>query len=82
MEFAMQILKGVKPTEALRSSFEVLDLAVADKMDERTLQEHIKKFFGMSRAPRTNEEWKQRLVPLLRAWLLAPFPKEFRENSS
>ena len=76
--FGYQIAKGATPTEALSSAFEVLDQDVADKMDEKTLKSHIKKIFGLSRAPRTSAGWKRVIGP----WVienLSVFVPENRE---
>lgn len=81
MRFAIEIEKGAKPTTALRTAFEALDTNVADKMDEKTLQSHIKRYFDLSSAPRTNAEWKQEI----RGWFekaFGLFIDEFREISS
>jgi hypothetical protein len=75
------IAKGAKPAAALRSAFDGLDSTAADKMDEKTLQSHIKKFFEVSRAPRTNAGWRQVIL----AWAIkafGPLVKEFRETRS
>jgi hypothetical protein len=61
MRFAVEIFKGAQPTAALSSAFDVLDFEVADRMDDKTLRNHIKKFFGMTVAPRTNAAWEQAL---------------------
>ena len=81
MRFAIEIENGAKPTAALRIAFESLDAKVADKMDEKTLQSHIKKFFGMPNAPRTNAEWRR----AIRVWAnktYGPFIQEYRELRS
>lgn len=81
ISFMGGIAKGAKPTAALRSAFERLGAKAADKMDERTLLSHIKKFFEVSRAPRTNAGWRQAIL----AWAseaYGPLVKEFRETRS
>ena len=45
MRFAAEIVRGKKPPEALRSASELLDAQVADKMDDKTLLSHIKRWF-------------------------------------
>jgi hypothetical protein len=81
MKFAIEIERGARPTQALRSAFEALDAEIADRMDDKTLQSHIKNFFGIPKAPRTNIEWKR----AIRAWfenVFGPFVAEYREISS
>jgi hypothetical protein len=56
--FATEIFKGSKPSHALRNASKVLDRPLADKIDDKTLLGHIKKEFGLEKAPRTNAEWK------------------------
>jgi hypothetical protein len=79
-KFAREIANGAKPTVALRSAFERLDKKMPDRNDDKTLQSHIKKYFGISHAPRTNAEWKRAID----AWMIevfGPFAKEYREIS-
>jgi hypothetical protein len=79
MKFAIEIEKGAKPTDALRAASESLD--PAGRTNEKTLQLHIKRYFSLAKAPRTNAEWKR----AIRAWYIeafGPFISEFREISS
>jgi hypothetical protein len=62
--FANEIDKGSKPTAALSEAFMALDQSVADKIDSKTLLGHIKRLYGVTRAPRTNAGWKT----LLHTW--------------
>jgi hypothetical protein len=76
--FATEILKGCKATEALHSASKFLDQPLADTIDDKTLLAHIKKHFGVKKAPRTNADWKK----LIEAWDRETFGglrKEFRE---
>ncbi len=77
--FALEIVRGTKPSAALRSAFDHLDAGVADKMDDKTLMSHIKQQFGIKRAPRSNAEWNG----IIKAWAFSVFgpffPKEIRE---
>ena len=80
MRFAIEIEKGAKPTAALHTAFEALDAKIADKMDDKTFLSHIKKFFGVPNAPRTNADWKR----AIRKWfqnVFGPFVAEYREIS-
>jgi len=77
--FANAIDEGSKPTDALVEASMVLDQPVADKIDSKTLLGHIKKLYGVTKAPRTNAGWKT----LLNGWYrekLRP-GKVFRELS-
>jgi len=76
--FAVQIEKGEKPTAALRDAFDVLDPVIGDKMEAETLLAHIKRYFCITNAPRTNAEWKQALRAKVTE-AFAPFLEEFRE---
>jgi hypothetical protein len=67
--FATAIEKGMRPTDALSEAYMVLGQRQADKIDAKTLREHIKKLYGVKKAPRSNAEWKA----LLRAWYLEKF---------
>jgi hypothetical protein len=79
--FLFEIEKGKKPTAALRSAFEVLDQEVCDKMENKTLLRHIKKFFFITEKPRTNAEWKRALHGKITE-KFGPFMDEIREISS
>jgi hypothetical protein len=67
--FAGKIAKGNKPSDALRDASRVLDKRLYDKIDDKTLLSHIKKYFGVKKAPRTNGEWKR----LIDSWYLENF---------
>jgi hypothetical protein len=80
IRFAIEIERGAKPTAALKSAFDALDRKHVDKVDDKTLQRHIKAIFEIRDAPRTNRGWQR----AIRAWYVAafgPFEKEYREIS-
>ena len=81
IRFGQEILKGARPKTALGSAFETLDVNASDQMDEKTLQSHIKKFFGVRNAPRTNAEW-QEAIGLALSRTLDPLVRGFREIPS
>jgi hypothetical protein len=76
--FGMEIANGAKPSDALRTAFDHLNSKSADKMDDKTLLSHIKKFYGVKSAPRNNAEWRKKIASALNA-ALDPLRKEFRE---
>jgi hypothetical protein len=78
--FAVAIGDGQKPSQALHKASETLDQPLADNIDDKTLLEHIKKFFGVKKAPRSNADWKG----LIDSWYRETFgalEKKFRELS-
>jgi hypothetical protein len=80
MVFAVEIEKGAKPSVALHTASESLGKKVADRIDDKTLLNKIKTFFGLKNATRTNADWKRDI----RAWsakTFEPLAKEFRETS-
>jgi hypothetical protein len=81
MVFAAEIAKGQKPKDALHKASESLDRPLADDIGDKTLLEHIKRQFGVKKAPRTNAEWNR----LIRAWYLGTFGRlemRFRDLST
>jgi hypothetical protein len=63
-------------------AFEYLDAKVADRIDEKTLLSHIKKFFDMPNTPRTNAEWKQAIERCFEEALSSKNSGNFVVNSS
>ena len=80
MRFAAEIADGKTPPEALRSASDLLDAQVADKMDDKTLLSHIKRWFETEHAPRTNAGWRK-IIDGRMIDAFGPFAKEFRDLS-
>jgi hypothetical protein len=78
--FGKEILKGSRPSLALNAASELLDRKIADKIDNKTLLNHIKSFFGVKNAPRTTAGWKE-VINDWHAHLSDQLEKEIREFS-
>jgi hypothetical protein len=57
-EFAREIAKGVKPTDALHNATTILDTTTADIHDDKTLRGWVKEYFELTSWPRSNAEWR------------------------
>ena len=66
--FAFEISKGASPKDALQRAFDALDPGEGN-MEDKTLQSHVNKIFGVSQTPRTNAEWKRVIGP----WMIENF---------
>jgi hypothetical protein len=73
-EFAIAILNGSKPTDALHKASTVLPRPLADKITDKTLRDHIKKLFGVKNAPRTNADWHEAIL----LWHIETFAPDYR----
>jgi hypothetical protein len=76
--FADKIAEGFKPADARRIALDYLDKSPAKTIDDKTFMTHLKKFYGVKKAPRTNAEWRK----LINTWYIETFgllEKEFRE---
>jgi hypothetical protein len=67
--FAGDIENGAEPADALRNAALALDQGLME-VDDKTLQTHIKKYYGVTKAPSTNAEWSKVIETRRKDYLL------------